>query len=151
MSINFLTRGAEIMTGFDELTPYSYMPDTLPDGVTALNVGWLEGTNEFRRGDTPDGFLGALLALIREHPAAKTRGWHACSLPHPEGRLPYPHTVEGDEGAIRLGAAEVRVVSETGDVLAAPDLVYHYVNDHGYLPPDAFVEAVMARRWFDAP
>ena len=29
-----------------------------------------------------------------------------------------------------------------GVVYAAPELIAHYVEDHGYLPPPEFVEAV---------
>jgi hypothetical protein len=43
-----------------------------------------------------------------------------------------------------LGDAEVRVTGRDGKVYAAPNLLYHYIEKHGYKPPDEFVEALMA-------
>jgi hypothetical protein len=45
---------------------------------------------------------------------------------------------------LSLGSAEIRVPGSGGRIYAAPDLIYHYVEAHGYRPPDEFVEAVMA-------
>ncbi len=42
-----------------------------------------------------------------------------------------------------LGTAEIRVFSEQGEIFAAPTLIYHYVAVHHYLPPEAFVNAVL--------
>ncbi|WP_249375347.1 hypothetical protein [Streptomyces sp. I05A-00742] len=58
-------------------------------------------------------------------------------------------TVVAGEQTLLLGTAELRVVSADGTWFIAPDLVLHYVTDHGYLPPDDFVEAVLSGR--DAP
>lgn len=30
-----------------------------------------------------------------------------------------------------------------GTLFAAPDFIYHYVEVHGYLPPESFIRAVM--------
>jgi hypothetical protein len=43
-----------------------------------------------------------------------------------------------------LGSAEIRVISNTGVIYAAPNLIYHYVHAHSYAPPAGFVEAVLA-------
>jgi len=45
-----------------------------------------------------------------------------------------------------LGSAEVRVQGVDGTVFLAPDLVFHYVTEHGYLPPPSFLEALVASR-----
>ena len=37
----------------------------------------------------------------------------------------------------------MRVFGPAGATYAAPNLIYHYVVDHQYLPPDAFVRAVL--------
>src|SRR5262249_18800720 len=42
-----------------------------------------------------------------------------------------------------LGTAEIRV-RDTDVTFAAPNLILHYVVDHAYLPPEAFVRAVLA-------
>ena len=42
-----------------------------------------------------------------------------------------------------LGSAEIRVVSDEGQLYAAPNLIYHYVASHNYAPPSEFVRAVL--------
>jgi len=112
----------------------------------ARNVGWLDGEHGFRAGAAPEGFAEALARLCADHPRARTRGVHACELPHPGAEPDYPLRVMINERAVTLGSAEVRVVAADGRWLAAPDLVCHYVRDHRYLPPVLFVEAVLAGR-----
>jgi hypothetical protein len=42
-----------------------------------------------------------------------------------------------------VGDAEVRVRASNGTVYAAPNLIVHYVAEHKYRPPDAFLGAVI--------
>jgi hypothetical protein len=128
------------MTWYPDLSQYSYAPESIPPGQTILNVGWLGSGHDFPTGDSPGGFLDT---LADGH--ARTRGWHGCNLPHAE-QLEYPCTIEVDGNQVPLGSAEVRVISEDGTVLSAPNLVWHYIDYHQYLPPAEFVEAVLAHR-----
>jgi hypothetical protein len=41
-----------------------------------------------------------------------------------------------------LGSAEIRVKGAGGKVYAAPNLIYHYMKDCGYLPPQEFLGAL---------
>lgn len=41
-----------------------------------------------------------------------------------------------------LGSGEIRVFNSAGDVFAAPNLIYHYILQHHYRPPDEFLRAV---------
>jgi hypothetical protein len=41
-------------------------------------------------------------------------------------------------------SAEVRVPGKNGRVYAAPHMIHHYVVAHGYLPPEEFIQAVLA-------
>ncbi|GGT34539.1 hypothetical protein GCM10010207_38230 [Streptomyces atratus] len=134
------------MTTYSDLSPYVYAAETIPPGANALNIGWLGGDNDFPEGDVPEGFLDSFILLARDHSSARMRGWHACSLPHENGKPSYPYRAEADGAWIALGAAEVRVYSAGGELLIAPDLAYHYVKYHKYLPPQKFIEAVLARR-----
>lgn len=42
------------------------------------------------------------------------------------------------------GGAEIRVFSPTGKLYAAPNLIFHYVEAHDYLPPQEFMDALFA-------
>jgi len=41
-----------------------------------------------------------------------------------------------------LGYSEIRVNGPSGQSYAAPCLIYHYINERGYKPPDVFLPAL---------
>jgi hypothetical protein len=133
------------VTYCEDLAPYTYLPETVPAGVTIRCVGWLDAEHPFATGEAPGGFPERLGALCAEHTAARTRGFHWCEL-CPADEADYPVVEKADGQDLSLGSAEVRVVAASGDWLAAPDLVYHYVRAHRYLPPQEFIDAVLAGR-----
>jgi hypothetical protein len=141
-----ITQESGPMTYYEDLSPYQYIGDSVPDGVTAVNVGWLELHRDFPRGDVPEEFLDSLSDIVKHHRQAKTRGWHRCQLHHSGGEQPYPAIVEIGGQRLSLGGAEVRVVSVPGVWMIAPDLILHYVADHFYRPPEDFLEAVIRKR-----
>jgi hypothetical protein len=134
------------MTYYEDLSPYQYVKDSIPPGVTAVNVGWLEPAEEYSQGNVPDGFIDALTIIVRDSRRMKMRGWHSCQLPHIGYEEPYPTTVDVGGRKVSLGGAEVRVVAKSGEWMIAPDLVLHYVSNHSYKPPTDFIEAVMDQR-----
>lgn len=131
------------MTYFADGTPYSYLSEFV-DG--SVNVGWLDASVPYPTGDVPPGFTGRLVELCRES-VNRTRGWHYCNLcPRPAGPVPPPITVTSPSGDFPVGSGEIRVDAEDGVRYAAPDMVAHYVIEHRYRPPDAFVQAVVEQR-----
>ncbi|WP_456154798.1 DUF7919 family protein [Wenjunlia vitaminophila] len=131
---------------FADLSPYVFLSNTVPVGIVALNVGWLSSHRDFARGVVPEGFLDALADLCLWNRRAVTRGWHTCNFEHSEERSKSPALCTSDGNRHRLGGAEVRVICRDGRWLVAPDMVLHYIVEHGYLPPEDFVEGVLARR-----
>ncbi|WP_194917403.1 hypothetical protein, partial [Catenulispora rubra] len=90
-------------------------------------------------------FWRNLVTLTADHAVAVTRGVHGCRFRHLfEADFQY-RAVYGTR-VLYLGSAELRVVAADGRWLTAPTLVVHYIRDHGYRPPQAFVEAVTAMR-----
>ena len=102
---------------FADLTPYGYCGQPSEGRV---NVGWL-GDVGFETGEVPSGFVDALKRLKVEN---LYRGSHYCHICCSE-------KFKGN-GEFRLSG------------YAAPVLVVHYVEDHKYLPPAGFIEAVMS-------
>ncbi|MGE7389935.1 hypothetical protein ACQKM2_31090 [Streptomyces sp. NPDC004126] len=69
------------------------------------------------------------------HRARQTRGFHSCPF--------CASRVFGSRVSHPQGSAEIWVMG--GDVAyAAPELIAHYVEAHNYLPPNAFIQAVLA-------
>ena len=128
--------GGVAVTWFADGSPYAYLA---AGPAETVNVGWLDASHPFHDGEPSPGFLAALFDLCAK-PINKTRGWHKCEFCD----QPVPLAVESDGLQLLLGSAEIRVMAPGGQQFAAPDLVYHYVRDHRYSPPDDFVAAVVA-------
>jgi hypothetical protein len=122
------------MAYYPDLSPYEYSG---PEPST-VNVGWLAKKHGYSQGTVPDNFIERLLLFCRRliHP---TLGWHNC----PFCRKPTLVWVRQGEGEFLLGTAEIRVIGKNGIIYAAPNLIYHYVAEHHYRPPEEFVQAVM--------
>jgi hypothetical protein len=121
---------------YRDLSPYEYMGAKEPN---VYNIGWLDADEPFEHGIVPQEVLLNLLQLSVS-PVNETRGWHTCPFCHAAP----PITIRSGTGTIQLGDAEVRVRGRDGRVYAAPNLLYHYIEKHGYRPPAEFVEALIA-------
>ena len=124
------------MTYFTDLTPYSYLSES-PDAV--VNVGWLDPEHPYERGAVAEQVLSEIFELC-SRPVNRTRGYHLCPFCEVK-QMGLPVTLGGKR--LTLGSAEIRV-STPERTYAAPDLIFHYIRDHGYKPPDEFVRAVLA-------
>jgi hypothetical protein len=118
------------MSYFLDMTPHTYTP---ADGLKLLNVGWLDEAYPFARGVTPAEFRTALL-LLCEQPVYLHRGFHTCQFCPKNAR---------HAQAAGIGNGQIRVMGADGTWYAAPTMIHHYVTAHNYLPPAAFVEAVL--------
>lgn len=54
-----------------------------------------------------------------------------------------PTFVSGPSGEFVVGHAEIRVQGPSGRRYASPDMIIHYVQEHGYQPPQDFIDGVM--------
>lgn len=133
---------------FEDLTPYIYFP-TEDRSDHLINVGWLGRGSRFEQGEPGPGLVDALLTLIALQPVNVTRGFHRCELctapvaPDPLEPLVVPFEA-AERGEVLLGNAEVHVPGPEAITYAAPTLVAHYVERHGYPPPVEFTDSVLA-------
>lgn len=124
------------MTHFSDLSDYTYTSSS--GRILTRNVGWLDAGHDFPRSDSVEGLLTCLwpFCLVSVCPS---RGRANCPLC---GRI---GVVDRDEKRYVLGTAEIRVFDRAGQsAFAAPDLVYHYIEAHHYLPPSEFVDALQS-------
>jgi hypothetical protein len=101
-------------------------------------VGWLDRGRSFNSGTADPDFLLRLKRFYTRR-VRQTRGFHLCPFCN-ERRFGVPIEIDGTE--LLLGSAEIEVKDTGGKVYVAPDLIYHYITDHQYLPPPEFVAAV---------
>jgi hypothetical protein len=116
------------MAFFPDLSPHTYSPTC---GLTVLDVGWLGKGHAFPTGATSPQFHAALRELC-EHPIILHRGYHHCEFCLEKRR---------DQAK---GNGQIRIVRADGLWYAAPTMVYHYVVDHKYRPPQEFIDAAIA-------
>lgn len=109
--------------------------------------GWLDSQHPFRRGACPPGVLEYLEQAAR-NPVDRTRGYHACVFCPPREVAPNqpwaalgptPHQTSNRD-MLELGSASLEVHAD-GKRWVAPNLVLHYITEHGYLPPDDVIAA----------
>lgn len=128
------------MPYFSDLTPYSFLLAKDKVSASLLNVGWLSRWHSFHKEAVDPRLLEKLLRLCRK-PVRLTRGFHHCGFCSVSANSMISMTFEGNE--MQLGNGEIRVPGN-GVVYAAPTLICHYIEKHGYGPPQKFLDAVGA-------
>jgi hypothetical protein len=117
----------------------AYHPDLgINPSSASIYVGWLDREHPFPNGRADSLFLQKL-ALHYCHRVRQSRRFHICQF-CTERR--FGIRLEIDGVVLTLGSAEVAVRDGNGRIYVAPDLLYHYVAEHQYLPPTEFIDAV---------
>ena len=110
-----------------------------------LAIGWLDAEHPYTQGKTSDDFRERLYELCLHPFIVFNRGLMKCPFCQKEGK-PEPTVWNGQK--MPYGASRIHIHGQ-GKKYIAHGLLFHYVNDHNYRPPDEFVEAVMRpRNWF---
>jgi hypothetical protein len=115
----------------------SFFPDMGCESLVAAGnhvraIGWLHPDHAYTKGDVS----GKFLARLREFAAQSSESAEALYF----GAFGGFHTCEFCRQAYGNGNFGV----PSGDVLfVAPELVVHYIEQHGYSPPAEFVAAVL--------
>jgi hypothetical protein len=114
----------------------------LPEGLTIRAVGWLERPG-FTTGTVPKGCIGPLVDALRGGIFSDGyRGYHTCTLC---GKS-WPE-ITWKRRRIGLQGHGHYLVQRDQIVYMAPALLLHYILDHGYRPPDEFLDAVLKGRF----
>lgn len=115
------------MAWYEDLAPCDYFG---PDCTPCLRaVGWLEQGRPFPTGKVEVEVYARLLELLKEPwQPSFFMGFHRCELCQ----------YEGETGTRNL------FVPADGLAFVAPEMIAHYMNAHGYRPPDEFCAAVLA-------
>lgn len=121
---------------FKDMTQYRYRDHK----EKAFNIGWLSADKPMNTGEVPEAFIKKLWKYLR-YPVQVCRGFHTCELCS-QSNLDIPIVMYKHKKR-KVGYYEIRVWGKDGNVYAAPSLIYHYVTEHGYKPPQEFIDAVM--------
>ena len=112
--------------------------DEYEPGKVYRAIGWL-GNRPISTGEVPPGFVARLIEIAftcRKNVTRGSFGCRYCSMRDlrisADGKRTFP-----------LGSAEIWVPTNDSTVYCAPNLVVHYVREHKYQPPQAFIDAVI--------
>jgi hypothetical protein len=126
------------MAYFRDLSPYEY--GLRWGGVRgAQNVGWLALGHSFETEQALESDLDLLWAHCKVAVHA-TRGLHPCAFC--SDWISDGFRVMRNGETLMLGYSEIRVIGPSGQSYAAPSLIFHYVNEHRYKPPNVFLSAL---------
>ena len=108
---------------FNDLTkqhsPYS--------NATLIKIGWLDKDKPYTQGECPKDFLNKLKKIKL---SIHTKGWHDCPF------------CNKSKSYSQYYIPILPTKNRTGyDV---PEMIVHYIEQHNYLPPQEFIDAVMA-------
>jgi len=114
------------MAFIEDLEPCRYFPF---ECEALVAVGWLDQHSGFATGSVAEGFFRKLQDLCAEpwQPVVSA-GWHSCALCQFDGPRFNSNVFIPYEGKIYV----------------APVAIVHYVAAHRYLPPQVFIDAVLA-------
>jgi hypothetical protein len=120
----------------------SHIPDMKAVGGRMVAVGWLHPTHPYPRGTAPTEFVTRLAEFARNWGNSidalnwgAAGGFHECEF----CTKPLPSRRFGND----LASGTFGVPA--GDrIFYCPEMISHYVVEHGYLPPAEFVSAVVA-------
>jgi len=110
-----------------------YFPDLYkekrPYGVTAIKVGWLDKGKPYPKMEDKDfnKLANLILKLEEIGPGVYTKGWHDCPF-----------------CGKHKSSTQFQIQLKGGKTFYdAPEMIIHYIIDHGYLPPQEFIDAIM--------
>ncbi|HBL47525.1 hypothetical protein [Gimesia sp.] len=113
------------MSYYPDLTPCDYFGFDHQGHLLA--VGWLDGTQEYSSGSVTEEDYRHLSMLIETaFQPFHSMGAHQCNLCQFDG-------VSGNKNIF---------IPDKGDILVAPELILHYINQHHYLHPKRFITAM---------
>lgn len=119
---------------YKDLTDYEYI-----EKCEAKNVGWLDTKYSYEKGEVSEEFLAGLWKCIR-YPVHVCRGFHVCNLCLKENE---PPIIKYKNEKREAGYYETVVKGKDGTLYLAPSLIFHYITEHQYKPPQEFIEAVL--------
>ena len=118
------------------------------DNLSILNIGWIGHNTAYSLGDAPHDFIEKLRKLIINSESFpfkpivwRSRGQDRC----PVCQLRDLVLEEGENIEI-LGSSEffIPCYSKDKSYFIAPSLIYHFITEHKYLPPQQFIDSVLA-------
>jgi|WetSurMetagenome_2_1015567.scaffolds.fasta_scaffold39275_2 hypothetical protein len=128
------------MAFYEDLSDYEFYDMCKSEKI--LNIGWLDSKHEYRSGKVPDEVVAKILQLC-SNPMHRTRGYHLCPFC---SKPSFGIEVQFENELFKLGSAEIMVRGQDKTIYMAPDMIYHYITKHNYLPPGEYIRALIEKK-----
>jgi len=132
------------LTYFADLSVYGYHTFQPVPNPKLLNIGWLDPSVTYTSAPVDSKLVDKIFSLCKR-PTNLCRGYNPCRFgasQAPFAPCPYPPSAFSGPWKLVVGSEEIRVPGKDGIVYAAPTLLCHSIEAHGYCPPKEFIEAV---------
>ncbi|WP_108651043.1 DUF7919 family protein [Dongshaea marina] len=121
-----------------------------------LLVGWLDNKNDYQTGSTPIGLLDIIFDLCKTSRYEVFRSMTPCQICYSTMESIREATFSGcgiEKYAVHSKSGE-RILLGSSTIIfqfedrkyVAPDLIWHYISEHNYLPPKEFINAVYEKK-----
>ena len=97
-------------------------------------IGWLDSSEEFEKGNVPEGFMAKLKMVWDRGYVIGTLGLHECDF------------CEGGYGTgERATSGEEKILWDRKNKVqyTFPKMIFHYISEHNFKPSDDFIKFVM--------
>lgn len=144
------------MSYYRDLTCHTYSDYTwaLTGGVPYIfiNIGWLDAAHPYTHGEMAPRDKELLLDMLFEYcryPVCLYQGSHDCHYcDYQDSKFDIINVLK-NRITVPLGNGSIMVQGRNNLVYVAPTMIYHYVAEHDYIPPDEFIRAVLTTHSFE--
>lgn len=100
-------------------------------------VGYLDITEEYPKGPVSQNFINKLRRIFDTGGVLGSMGHHECEFCIDEGKY---------KGRAQSSSEKVLIDKENNIEYKFPEMLFHYIEEHGYQPPEDFVLFVMGMK-----
>jgi hypothetical protein len=130
------------MAWFEDLSPCDYFGEEYAADLRA--VGWLSRGHPYQTGSVPRALFDKLCQLLRQPwTPVSFMGYHECEFCRFTGGASTSVTIDSSPFVVPGQSCANLFVPGERLIYVAPESIVHYIDAHGYRPPDEFVDAVM--------
>lgn len=137
---------------YPDLCTCGYWRSSDGEFIETIAVAWLEDQHEFNTGTVPAEVTERLKDYAKQSwQPGYFLGFHECSLP--ATKTARTRTIYELDGHREVPVPDSDPCGHTGTlnifipyqglIYCAPEMIYHYITEHGYAPPAIFCEAVL--------
>lgn len=131
-----------MVTFHEDLRPYEYEGRIYPN---ILSIGWLDNNHSYPMGQVPNLLAEKLLLLTCgciegiDLISMKVRSFERC--PFTNEKIEY--RIPNSKKTRLVGMSELCIPNKDNNILYCfPDMLYHYITEHSYLPPMEFLNSL---------